>query len=304
MPDTRTTLLILAAGVGRRYGGLKQLESVGPGGEAFLEYSIFDALRAGFDRIVLVIRPETEAEFQTALGGRLDPSIKLSYAYQRLTGLPQPIGIPAVRTKPWGTGQAVLAAEDKIDGPFAVVNADDFYGAGAFAALCAFLKAVQADEPPTFALAGFSVGHTLPESGQVTRALCRADDNGWLERVFEVLKLEKNGHGARYTDSAGAEQQVSADTLVSMNIWGFTPAVFAELRRRFHQFLATTGNGSSEYLLPDIVQAMIADGSARVRVIRHDGVWCGITVPEDLEPARRFIAGLVERGDYPSRLWG
>jgi NDP-sugar pyrophosphorylase family protein len=301
-----TTLLVLAAGVGRRYGGLKQLEPVGPGGEALLEYSIFDALRSGFDRVVLVIRPETEDQFRTFFGHRLADDVRLSYVHQTLSDVPDGFAPPTGRTKPWGTGHAVLCAEAEIRGPFAVINADDFYGADSFAALGDFLNTNREETVPTFTLAGFRVGPTLSDVGPVSRGLCRVDSDGWLERIVEVLELEKRGTGGRYTDAAGAEHLVAADDPVSMNMWGFTPAVFPELRSRFRHFLAPAGDTpdeSSEFLLPDTVQGMIDDGSARVRVLRHDGRWCGITFPEDKERAREFIAELVAHGAYPERLW-
>jgi NDP-sugar pyrophosphorylase family protein len=300
------TLVILAAGIGRRYGGLKQLEPVGPGREALLEYSIFDALRAGFDRVVLVIRPEIEDEFRRFLGAHLAEDIDVSYVYQELSDVPGDVVLPSGRTKPWGTGHAVLAAEAEIHGPFAVVNADDFYGSDSFTAMGEFLKTDHGVTPPTFALAGFRVGPTLSETGPVSRGLCRTDGAGWLENIVEVLELEKHGAEGRYTDASGVDRVVPGDELVSMNMWGFTPAVFPELRVRFGQFLDTSGkaaDGSSEFLLPDAVQRMIDDGSARVRVLRHDGRWCGITFPEDRERVRGFIASLVARGEYPSRLW-
>jgi NDP-sugar pyrophosphorylase family protein len=300
-----TTLAILAAGIGRRYGGLKQLESVGPGGETLLEYSIFDALRAGFDRVVLVIRPETEDEFRSVLGARL-VGVDLSYVHQTLSSPPAGRGRAAGRTKPWGTGHAVLAAEDAIHGPFAVINADDFYGSDSFAVLGEFLKTDHEGPPPVFALAGFAVGPSLSDAGPVSRGLCRADGGGWLEEIVEVPKLAKDGSGGRYTDAAGNEHVVPGDELVSMNMWGFTPAVFSELRTRFARFLddprGSVGE-SIEFLLPSAVQGMIDDASARVRVLRHRGTWCGITFPEDRERVRDFIAGSVHAGEYPARLW-
>jgi hypothetical protein len=301
-----TTLVILAAGIGRRYGGLKQLEPVGPGGEALMDYSIFDALRAGFDRVLLVVRPETEGEFRSALGTRLADHIAVSYAYQTLSDVPDGVVLPADRTKPWGTAHAVLAAEGQIQGPFAVINADDFYGSDSFAILGEFLMADHRDTTPTFAVAGFRVGPTLSDAGPVSRGLCRADRNGWLERIVEVLELDKHGAGGRYTDAAGVEHLVAGDELVSMNMWGFTPTVFPELRLRFRHFLeglSKNTDTSSEFLLPAAVQGMIDDGSARVRVLRHDGQWCGITFADDRDRVRRFIADMVARGEYPPNLW-
>lgn len=299
------TLVIMAAGIGSRYGGLKQLEPVGPSGEALLEYSVFDALRSGFDRAVLVIRPETEDEFRGVLEPRIKGAAPVDYVFQTLGDLPDGSAPSVDRSKPWGTGHAVLVAEPAVSGPFAVINADDFYGVSSFAALGAFLNQETHHAAPVFALPGFAVGPTLSEVGAVSRGLCRADDEGWLVEIFEILKLRKHGDGGRYVDADGTEHDVDGNELVSMNMWGFSPAIFPELRARFRDFLDLLGGAgdTSEFLLPDVVQGMIDQGLARVRVLRHDGRWCGITFPEDRERVRRSIAGLVERGDYPARLW-
>ena len=299
-------LVVLAAGVGSRYGGLKQLEPVGPGGETLLEYSIFDALRAGFDHIVLVIRRETEGAFRESLGSRLANRVGVSYVYQEITDLPAGASRPGDRSKPWGTGHAVLAVEAAIGGPFAVINADDFYGRDAFRVLADFMKTPHNGSIPTFALAGFEVGPTLSGAGPVSRGLCRASEAGGLEMIVEILKLSKKGDGGIFTDASGIEHEIPPDTLVSMNMWGFNPEIFSELRARFLSFLdddRTAADTRREFLIPDAVQGMIADQRARVRVLRHKGRWCGITFPEDRAQAREFIAELVENSEYPSRLW-
>jgi dTDP-glucose pyrophosphorylase len=301
---TDLTLVIMAAGVGSRYGGLKQLESVGPAGETMLEYSIFDALRAGFEQMVLVIRPETEADFREFFGPRIDDKVSVSYVFQTLDNLPEGLVPPADRTKPWGTGHAVLVAENELSGSFSVVNADDFYGADAFAVVGRFLREVSAERVPVFALPGFRVGPTLSDVGPVSRGLCRADLEGWLERIVEVLELWKRGDDGWYTNDVGVEHKVGGDELVSMNMWGFTPAIFPELREEFRRFLDREGmNARSEFLLPDVVQNMINRTRVRVRVLDHGSRWCGMTFPEDRERAREFIARLVKRGVYPPNLW-
>lgn len=302
----RLALVVLAAGVGSRYGGLKQLEPVGPNGETLLEYSIFDALRAGFDHIVLVIRRETEAAFRESLGSRLAHRVGVSYVYQDVTDLPAGAPPTPDRIKPWGTGHAVLSAESAIGAPFVVINADDFYGRDAFLVLADFMKTPHTGSLPTFALAGFEVGPTLSEAGPVSRGLCRANSSGWLERIVEILELAKHGDGGVYTDPPGTVHDVDPDALVSMNIWGFTPEIFPELRSRFSEFLQddrTTADNRREFLIPDVVQGLISDERARVRVLRHRGRWCGITFPEDRGQAREFIANLVENSEYPIRLW-
>lgn len=300
------TLVILAAGVGTRYGGLKQLESVGPSGETLLEYSMFDALRAGFARVVLVVRPETEDRFRKHLEPRLPGSLTLAYVHQTMSPSVDGIVVPAGRTKPWGTGHAVLVTEELVDGPFAVINADDFYGSGAFATLAWFLRSGSSFAEPSFALAGFRLGPTLSAVGPVTRGLCQVGDGGWLEQIIEVPELSAHGAGARYTDDQGVERVVAGDTLVSMNMWGFSPAVYDQLRSRFRAFVtvaAQSDDHSPEFLIPEAVQGMVADGCARVRVLRHDGEWCGITFPEDLQRVRDSIARRIAAAEYPTRLW-
>jgi dTDP-glucose pyrophosphorylase len=298
------TLVILAAGVGRRYGGLKQLEPVGPAGETLMEYSIYDAARAGFDRVVLVVRPETEAEFRRSIAERIAGRVPLSFVHQTLDNVPAGFTAPPGRAKPWGTGQAVLVAEPKVEGTFAVVNADDFYGAESFDVVGKFLREVEENGEATFAMAGFAIGPTLSDSGPMSRGLCRVDDEGWLEGIVEILKLWKHGAGGRYTDGDGNQRSVEAGEPVSMNMWGFTPVLFDELRRRFTEFLETNGHApDTEFLLPDVVQTMIRERQARVRVLRHGSRWCGITYPEDRPAAEKMIADLVAQGVYPACLW-
>jgi NDP-sugar pyrophosphorylase family protein len=298
------TLVILAAGVGSRYGGLKQLEPVGPGGESLMEYSVFDAARSGFGRIVLVVRPETEAEFRRTIGARVADRLPVSYVHQTLDALPPGFEAPTDRVKPWGTGQAVLVAEPEVDGPFAVVNADDFYGADAYAVLGRFLDRDAVADPPTFAMAAFEVGPTMSESGPVSRGLCRVDADGFLEKIVEVLELWKHGDSGLYLDADGEGRTVDPDEPVSMNMWGFSPAIFDELRRAFAEFLDSfIETEGAEFLLPDVVQRMIREQRARVRVLRHGSRWCGITYPEDRAAAEGMIADLVSQGAYPPRLW-
>ena len=305
-PHQGLSLVVLAAGVGSRYGGLKQLESVGPNDETLLEYSVFDARRTGFDHIALVIRRETEGQFRNSLGARVTDHITVSYVYQEIADLPDGVAPRETRTKPWGTAHAVLAAEGVVNGPFAVINADDFYGRDAFRTLADFMRTGGPGHTPTFALAGFEVGPTLSGAGPVSRGLCRADADGRLEKIVEILKLNRTETGGSYTDENGVEHQVAADDLVSMNMWGFTPAIFPALRATFRRFLSgeESANGDQgEFLIPDAVQGMIIDGAAVVRVLRHNGRWCGITFPEDRTPAREFIADLIEQDEYPPRLW-
>jgi len=300
------SLVILAAGVGSRYGGLKQLDAVGPSGEAIIDYSAYDAARAGFRRAVLVVRPETEAEFRDTVGRRIGSRLAVDYVHQTLE-LPAGVsGAAEARRKPWGTGHAVLAARAAVSGRFAVVNADDFYGAESYHSLAAFLRNPSASAPTDFALQGFRIGPTLSAAGAVSRGLCRADRDGFLEAITEILEVRRHGDGGgRFTDARGIEHRLTGDELVSMNMWAFTPAVFDELERLFAGFLEQSGaDPGAEFLLPAAVQSLIESGRARVRVLPEAGRWCGITYREDREEVAAHIAGLIARGVYPERLWG
>jgi hypothetical protein len=297
------TLVILAAGVGSRYGGLKQLDAVGPSGETIIDYSAFDAARAGFERAVLVVRPETEADFRATVGRRMSSHLGVEYVHQTLA---LPAGVPgaaAARRKPWGTGHAVLAARAAVGGRFAVINADDFYGAESYRSLAAFLRDPGPSRPTDFALQGFRIGPTLSAAGAVSRGLCRADRDGFLEAITEILEVRRDGAGGRYTDARGVERRLSGDELVSMNMWAFTPAVFDELEHAFGGFLArSAADPSAEFLLPAAIQSMIAAGRARVRMLPEAGRWCGITYREDRAQVAAQIARLVAGGLYPEHL--
>jgi MobA-like NTP transferase domain len=302
---TSPTLVVLAAGVGSRYGGLKQLAEVGPCGETLLEYSIFDALRAGFGRVVLIVQPDMEAAFRDRFEPLVGPRTRLDFAHQRVDDLPQGAPLPVGRVKPWGTGHALLAAASVVNEPFVALNADDFYGAESFAALAGFLAVAGEGSPPSFALIGFEVGPTLAESGSVSRAICEVDGKGRLAGIVEVREMWKRGAGGFYVDAHGVEREVAADRRVSMNIWALTPAIFPELRSSFREFLDREGGRSdSEFLVPDVIEALVRERRARVDVLPEAGSWCGITYPEDRRRVSERLAELTARGVYPSPLWG
>ncbi len=299
----KPTLVILAAGIGRRYGGLKQLEPVGPAGETIMDYSIYDAVRAGFGQVVFVIRPEMEGAFHETIGRRYEQRIPVAYAHQRLDAVPAGFAVPPGRSKPWGTGQAVLSAADRVRGPFAVANADDFYGAGAFAALSAFLQEQQTGTP-VYAMVGYALRNTLSEGGAVSRAVCRHSPDGWLVDIVETVGIEPDGRGARRTDEHGHVHRFGGDETVSMNLWGFVPALLDELRRAFERFLRERGGSAdAELYLPAVVQDAIKAGRARVKVLPSPDRWCGITNPRDKDGVVRFLGQLVEQGQYPPKLW-
>ena len=302
------TLVILAAGVGSRYGGLKQLTPVGPAGETLLEYSIFDALRTGFSRVVLVVRAETEFEIRARLDPTVGRRVPLIYAFQALNDLPAGFATPVGRSKPWGTLPAVLAACSSIDGTFAVINADDFYGLGAFQELARFSDV---DSSPgdaslsTAAVVGFRVADTLSDAGPVSRALCRPDGAGLVQEMVEIKEIWRHGDGGRYLDSEGVERFLSGDELVSMNMWQLPKDVLPDLRDRFHRFLSRhVQEPTSECLLPDEVQALVRAGRVQVRALRGPGPWCGLTYPSDRERAVGLLAELTDRGVYSKPLWG
>jgi hypothetical protein len=294
------TLVFLAAGIGSRYGGLKQMEPVGPGG-AILDYSAYDARRAGFGRIVCVIREDMLADFRERLGDRISRHIPVEYAFQRLESLPGEFHVPPGRTRPWGTGQAVLAAGELVNGPFAVANADDFYGAQAYQEL----RRIERLPLEAHVLVAYRLRDTLSEHGAVSRGVCELRDgtSGLLKRITEITKIEKRGGDGVYRDESG-EHVLPGDTLVSMNLWAFQPSFIDHLRTGFRRFLERQGNSTSaEYYLPAAVQDQMAAGDARVQVSVTSERWCGITHRDDLPAVRTHIAELVERGVYPRDLW-
>lgn len=298
------TLLILAAGMGSRYGGLKQIDPVGPGGETLLDYSVYDALRAGFDRAVFVIRRDIERDFREAVGGRFEGRIGVDYAFQEMDALPPGITVPPGRGKPWGTGHAVLTAAEQVNGPFVVINADDFYGAGSFEALAGHLRSAAPGDPPEYAMVGFRLRDTLSPHGSVARAICECDTAGFLERIEERTDIRKHDHGTVCTDGQGGEQVLTGDEPVSMNIWGFDPSIFELLGEKFGAFLERAGTDpKAEFYIPGGVNELIGEGRARVKVLSGGGPWFGITYPEDKAAVQDGIRQLIAGGRYPERLW-
>jgi dTDP-glucose pyrophosphorylase len=306
------TLVVLAAGMGSRYGGLKQMDPVGPSGETILEYSVFDAARAGFGKVVFVIRREFERPFREMAGGWFQGRIAVECAFQDLDDLPKGFAVPAGRTKPWGTTHAVLAAEEAVSTPFAVINADDFYGAESYEALARHLD-LQADAgfganpnagTAEYAMVGFQLRETLSDSGAVARGLCCVDRDGLLTSIVELTRVERCGEAARSTDASGGVTVLTGKETVSMNMWGFTPAVFGQLRERFTRFLESHGGDvRGECYLPSTVNELMHDGQARVRVLGTDARWFGVTYREDRDQVVEEIRRLVASGAYPARLW-
>lgn len=301
-PRITPTLVLLAAGMGSRYGGVKQLEPVGPGGATLMDYSIYDAVRAGFGKVVFVIRPDLEAGFQEIIVPRYAGKIAVATAHQRLDAVPAGVVVPDGRTKPWGTGQAVLAAESAVDTPFVVANADDFYGAPAFAASAEFLRIPPADGPSNFALVGYRLRDTLSEHGAVNRGACRVSADGYLEGIEEIYEIAPSAGGELVGRGKKGHVTMTRDALVSMNLWAFSPAVFQILRAGFVRFLPGA-DAKSEFLLPAAIQDALDRKLARVRVLDAGGPWFGMTYPADRPRVEQAILSLVRNGVYPERLW-
>jgi len=299
------TLVVLAAGIGSRYGGLKQIDPVGPSGEIVIDYSIFDARRAGFDRVVCVIRRDIERDFRACISARFEKQIAVDYVFQELSDLPRDFSLPAERRKPWGTGHAILACRRQIDGPFAVINADDFYGRQSYAALADSLRRLPAGSPPhPFCMVGFVLRNTLSEHGSVARGVCTVDAQNRLQRVVERTHIEKQGNGARYRDDRQQFHPLTGDELVSLNMWGFTPALFPVLEDKFARFLRERGaDPKAEFFIPTVVDEMIQAGEATVQVATTPETWFGVTYQEDKPILMRGIRDRIAEGVYPARLW-
>ena len=297
------TLLVLAAGMGSRYGGLKQVDPVGPNGETIIDYSIYDAIRAGFGKVVFVIRHDIEQAFREAVSSRFTGRIPIEYAYQELDKIPKGFAVPPGRTKPWGTGHAILMAEELIREPFSMINADDFYGADSFRNLCNHLKTTRVDSND-YSMVGFTLRNTLSEHGSVTRGVGRVEAGNFLQHVVEMANIEKAGNGARYTDAQGTAHSLTGDEIVSMNMWGFTPTLFGHLREEFVKFLGKHGReAKSEFLIPTVVNTLVDEKRARVKVLPTKSTWSGVTYKEDRPKVIESVRTLIRRGEYPEKLW-
>ena len=300
----KPVLLVLAAGMGSRYGGLKQIDPVGSHGQSILDYSVYDARRAGFETVVFLIKDEIEADFRRTVGDRVSRGMEVRYAFQRVEDLPAGCAAPADRVKPWGTAQAVLCAREALRGPFAVINADDYYGPGAFDAAYHFLSRKNPD-PICHAMLGYRLGNTVSDHGSVSRGICRVGEDGLLEEIVERKKLEKDGDGARFSlDGEATWERLSGDTVVSMNFWGFQPSVLEEIRERFPGFLrAMEDPAVGEVCLPDIVGPMVREGRARVEVLPCREQWYGVTYRADKPSVEAAVRERTAAGLYPEELW-
>ena len=295
----KITLVLLAAGMGSRYGGLKQLDKIGPSGETIMDYSVFDAIRAGFDKVVFVIRRDIEDAFKKQIGSKYEKIIEVDYAFQELNDLPPGFTPPPERTKPWGTGHAVYAARNKVNSPFAVINADDFYGAHGFAAIADFFKENQTDS----CICAFIMKNTLSANGTVSRGVC-TELHGCLQSVEEHTKLAPFAGMVRSYRLTGNDIIFSGNEPVSMNMWGFRPTIFASIETLFADFLKTSGKElKSEFYIPFVVDNLIHRHGERFRMLVSEDNWFGVTYREDREFVCRSIAQLVESGKYPAQLF-
>jgi len=299
-------LVIMAAGIGSRYGGLKQLDSFGPSGEKVIDYALFDAISAGFEKIIFVIRKDIEDVFREKIGSVIEKKTEVVYTFQELDNLPEGYRCPPQRSKPWGTGHAVLSAKKAVSGPFAVINADDFYGKQSFTVLANYLKEMKDDAHIANAcMVGFILENTLSEHGYVSRGVCAADAEGMLSSVVERTKIQRMDGGVKYADENDGWVDIDASSIVSMNMWGFTPSFMDELEQRFAGFLDKNIQvPKAEYFVPSVINDLIAEKKMQVKVLHSDSKWFGVTYEQDKAAVKSAIANLVERGEYPQSLWG
>ena len=299
------TLLILAAGMGSRYGGLKQMDQFGPSGETIIDYSIYDAIRAGFGKVVFIIRESLRNDFEEVFGKKYEGKIKLEFVSQELDKIPSGIAVNPERVKPWGTAHAVLMAKDVINEPFAVINADDFYGKDAFEKMGAYLSGLEADDTTSYSMVGYYLHNTLSDHGSVNRGICETDAEGNLTIVTERTKIERNADGViQFPDEEGAIHSLGEDTVVSMNMWGCIPAVFDQCEQQFSEFLKDRGQElKSEFYIPTLISNLIDSNDAVVKVLNTDAEWFGVTYKEDKPVVVENLNRLVSEGIYPSNLW-
>lgn len=303
----KPTLIIMAAGIGSRYGGLKQIDPIGPNGEIIMDYSIYDAIKAGFGKIVFVIKKEMEESFRESIGKRIDKITDTAYVFQSLDDVPKGFKVPAERKKPWGTGHAVLCCRNAVDTPFAVVNSDDFYGYESYKVLSEYLQSIPDDENPSkYGMVGFILENTLTENGYVARGICSVNGEGFLTSITERTRIEKSGALIKFTEDGEHWFNLPRENIVSMNMWGFSPGIFKELERGFSGFLEKHGDNPEkmEFFLPEVVDGLISKGRAMVRVLSSHERWYGVTYQQDKEMVKEAVRKMISQGLYPENLWG
>ena len=306
-------LVIMAAGMGSRFGGLKQIEPVGSAGEIILDFSLYDAMMAGFKKAIFVIKRENEEDFRALVDERAGKYMEIEYVYQEITDLPGGYEVPEGRVKPWGTGHAVMAARHAVDGPFVVINADDYYGPGAFQSIYEFLETAEDDADSGmyhYAMVGYQVENTMTENGYVSRGVCQTSEARMLTEITERTKIQWQDGNIVFEDAEAADgsgwTQLAPGTTVSMNFWGFTPSMLREMEARFPAFLDKTMEENpltGEYFLPGIVDQLIQEGKADVRVLKSLDRWYGVTYKEDKQSVVDAIQSMKDKGEYPDKLW-
>ena len=302
-----TTLVVLAAGIGSRFGGgIKQLEPVGPNGEIIMDYSIYDALEAGFNKVVFIIRKDLEKDFKEIIGNRIEKVCKVEYVFQEKDAVPEAyLSKAAFRQKPWGTGQAIMLCKDAVKEPFAVINADDYYGKTAFRSIHDYLVGAKMEKPYDLAMIGFILGNTLSDNGSVTRGVCSINADSKLVKVTETGGIVKTATGAGVMDKDGEVAPIDENAVVSMNLWGLTPNVFDEFEKKFDEFLAPLPEGvtKDEYCLPTIIDELLQEGKATVNVLYSQDKWFGVTYKEDKQVVVDSFKALIDSGVYPEKLF-
>lgn len=303
----KPVLVIMAAGMGSRYGGLKQIDPVDEEGHIIMDFSIYDAKRAGFEKVVFIIKRENEDDFKEAVGRRIEKVMEVAYVFQELSNIPDGFEIPQGRIKPWGTAHAVLSAIDEIDGPFAVINADDYYGRHAFQAIYDYLTTHEDDEKYRYTMVGYRLKNTVTDNGHVARGVCGLNADKELVNVTERTRIEKRNGGIEYSENDGKTwTKIDGDTLVSMNMWGFTHSILEEIRDGFPAFLESRLKENPlkcEYFLPAVVSTLLEEGRATVKVLESEDKWYGVTYKEDKPVVVAAVQELKDKGLYPQRLW-
>ncbi len=303
----KPVLVIMAAGMGSRYGGLKQIDPIDGHGNLIIDFSIYDAVAAGFEKVIFIIKKSIEKDFKEQIGSRMERHVEVAYVYQELDRLPEGYACPEERVKPWGTGHAVLCCAGELgDAPFAVINADDYYGRSAFKTIYEQLSNMEDGDKCHYTMVGYDLYKTLTDYGHVARGVCSLDEAGMLQGIVERTQIEKHGDRAEFTEDGASWTALPENTIVSMNLWGFTPSILKELENRFPSFL-DSGLSSNplkcEYFLPSVVDQMLRENRADVKVLRSSDNWYGVTYKEDRERVVKAICGLKEAGMYPERLW-
>lgn len=304
---SKPVLVVMAAGMGSRYGGLKQIDPVDKEGHIIMDFSIYDAVRAGFKKVVFIIKKENEADFKAAIGDRISKIIEVAYVFQDLNNLPEGYSIPEGRVKPWGTGHAILSCLDEVDGPFAVINADDYYGSHAFQMAYDFLSQNEEGDTYSYMMVGYKLENTLTDNGHVARGVCVTDEDGHLVKINERTHIEKREDGAAYTEDDGKTWvEIPEGSTVSMNMWGFSASILKELKDRFSKFLDENLESNPlkcEYFLPFVVDELLTEKKATVKVLKSMDKWYGVTYKEDKPVVVAAIQKLKDEGLYPQKLW-